>query len=199
MPPSRSDPFNRILLEAWTNRARTALSSRYESPEIVPDSLDSFMVEAAKIIRPTFESSMKPPVRWILTQIHSTPFDSRLNAAKLRQLCGTRDHNVSTDFKRLVGCSIVNYLPMLRLSVSVISLELTDFTVSDVSKSAGFSSIQRFYFSYRLAFGRPPATDARVRRKMNSNRILCGDQLIGHSGFRSNSFLQHYSDNVQDI
>ncbi|MGV3710457.1 MAG: helix-turn-helix domain-containing protein [Gemmatimonas sp.] len=78
--------------------------------------------------------------------------------------CGSRDHNVSTAFKRDVGCSIASYLSMLRLTVARISLEQSQFTVGEISEAVGFGSIQRFYTSYKAAFGKPPAVDTRRRR-----------------------------------
>jgi AraC-like DNA-binding protein len=106
----------------------------------------------------------------MLDLIHQNPFDTQLSVKTLRRQCGLRDHNVSSDFKFFVGCSIMAYVTSLRLMAAIACLQGTGGTITNISRRVGYISIQRFYVAFYREFGTTPG------RFRGSTRGLVGAQ-----------------------
>lgn len=64
--------------------------------------------------------------------------------------------HLTHSFRAQVGYSPKQYIRLLRLSYARELLETTDASVADVAVRAGFSDVNNFIRSFRLAFGAPP-------------------------------------------
>lgn len=110
----------------------------------------------------------RPYVCAILRAIHAAPFNRQLNARALKSVSGTRNHNVASEFKRVVGYSIMGYVLKLRVDAAAQRLSIGRETVATISRSVGFCSIQRFYATFAHHFGETPAAYAKRHRKRQS-------------------------------
>jgi len=112
----------------------------------------------------------------MLRAIHGAPFDRMLSASTLKSTCGSRDHNVASEFKLAVGCSIMSYVTMLRLTAAAQCLTLPGVTVMAVAQGVGYASIQRFYVAFVRHVGTTPARFARTR---SVQRLLAVADSLG--------------------
>ena len=112
----------------------------------------------------------------ILRAIHRAPYDPQLTAGKLKACCGTHDNNVASEFKLVMGCSIMGYVVSLRLAAAALCLQRSDSAVALVARCVGFSSLQRFYAAFVRHYGQTPATYAH-RHRHTSVAELRGAQI----------------------
>ena len=60
-------------------------------------------------------------------------------------------------FKRVVGCSVVQFSVLVRLQHARVLLISTDMGVRDIATASGFNSLSHFAFAFRKCFGRRPS------------------------------------------
>jgi AraC-like DNA-binding protein len=111
-------------------------------------------------------------VRDLMRYVHAHLFDTGLNVAVARSECGLRDNNVSSLFRREVGCSIKDYIDRLRMDAARRLLQQRRFSVFEIGQSIGYTHPQTFYRVYRRYFGAPPASDRRPTPAVLDDAVL---------------------------
>lgn len=118
-------------------------------------------------------------VRDLMRYVHAHLFEAGLNVTVARSECGLRDNNVSSLFRREVGCSIKDYIDRLRMSAARRLLQHDRFSVFEIGQSIGYTHPQTFYRVYRRYFGGPPAGDR------HNVPVLCDAAALDQPGERT--------------
>lgn len=141
--------------------------------------IDVVVAEAVAARAPPLHIDERSHVGAILKAIHAAPFDALLTAGSLKRTCGSRDHNVASEFKLAVGCSIKQYLLSFRLYVAAACLEQTTCSVAEIARRVGFTSPQRFYAGFARQYGVTPAKY--FDRRRNTSSTAGGAPEIGEA------------------
>lgn len=119
-------------------------------------------LERVRLEFSTAGPSVSRPVREVLRYIHEHLFDPGLNVSVARLECGLRDNNVSSLFRHELGCSIKEYIEILRMKAARRLLEDERFSIFEIGQSLGYEHPQTFYRVFRRRFGCAPATGRRA-------------------------------------
>jgi two-component system response regulator YesN len=101
--------------------------------------------------------------------IHEHLFEPGLNASVARLQCGLRDNNVASLFRHQLGCSIKEYIEVLRMKAARRLLEDERFSIFEIGQSLGYEHPQTFYRVFRRQFGCPPAAGRRPSERQPGN------------------------------
>ena len=85
---------------------------------------------------------------------------------EIARLVGTNKLNLSTDFKKVFGTTVFDYLLKLRMQKAMLLLRETDKPVSEIAYQTGYSSHASFTNAFTNHFGYSPLF---VRKKERSN------------------------------
>ncbi len=89
--------------------------------------------------------------------IHSHLFDRGLNAAGVRSGCGVRNHNLTTQFHRVVGVTLRDYIETLRLHVAAHLLCTVPTEAFWIAEAVGYESYETFCRAFRRHFHCTPS------------------------------------------
>jgi AraC-like DNA-binding protein len=121
-----------------------------------------WQLEQLRCALPPADGALSLRVRKVVHYIHANLFDPDLSAAIVRIRCGLRDHNVSSQFRRELGCAIKEYIDARRLEVALPLLQDARFSIFEIGQSLGYRYPQTFYRVYKRAFGAAPASERRA-------------------------------------
>lgn len=103
-------------------------------------SLDSLPREVQKTIE-IMEENMSEP----------------LSVPEISQDIGRSQRQLERQFKKTVGCSIVQFYLLLRLQHARVLLISTDLAVREIATAAGFNSLSHFAYAFKKCFERRPS------------------------------------------
>ena len=83
-------------------------------------------------------------LRRLVDAIHVGLFDPGLNVGELRRRCRLSDHNVSSEFRHVVGVTIKEYIDSLRLA-AVDHLRDRGVPIAKSARCVGFGHAQTYY------------------------------------------------------
>lgn len=165
-PPMAADPTLRDLALAMCREA----AGGCETGTLFAESLSlAFLSYALDRLPP---SRMHAPVRGLLSDGHqrrlSRYIEERLqedlHVDELAELCGLRNRQFSTLFKRTFGKSPYRYVLDRRLARGAELLRAADRDVAEISNQLGFCSSSHFATEFRRSFGVSPTRYAHELR-----------------------------------
>jgi AraC-like DNA-binding protein len=145
----------------------------------IAEEIDRFRFRAE---RPEW-SGLPASVREVLRYIHQRIFDSSLNVRDIRAGCGIRNHNISTQFRCVVGLGIREYIEALRLNMAQHLVQKKELEIYLVAMAVGYESQETFCRAFHRHFG-CTATEYRSRRNVKTelqedgSKALIGSPLI---------------------
>jgi AraC-like DNA-binding protein len=165
-PPMAADPTLRDLALAMCRE--TASGAR--SGSLFADSLSLAFLAYALERLPT--SRMRAPVHGRLSDGHQRRLcryiDERLHeelrVEELAALCGLRERQFTTLFKRTFGKTPYRYVIDRRLARGAELLRAADREVAEISSCLGFCSSSHFSSEFRRSYGISPTHYARAQR-----------------------------------
>jgi transcriptional regulator GlxA family with amidase domain len=80
-----------------------------------------------------------------------------LAVPEIAQDIGISQRQLERQFKKSVGCSIVQFGLLLRLQHARVLLISTDLGVREIATASGFNSLSHFAFAFKKCFGRRPS------------------------------------------
>jgi AraC-like DNA-binding protein len=165
-PPMAADPMIRDLTLAMCREA----ANGSQTGTLFAESLSlAFLSYALDRLPPT---RMHAPVRGVLSDGHQRRLrryiDDRLqdelHVDELAALCGLRNRQFSTLFKRTFGKSPYRYVLDRRLARGAELLRAADRDVAEISNRLGFCSSSHFATEFRRSYGVSPTRYARDGR-----------------------------------
>ena len=82
--------------------------------------------------------------------------DEALTLHALAQRLGYSDYHMTTQFRRITGLSLRQYLRARRLAFALTDVRDTDRRLLDIALEYGFSSHEAFTRAFRQEYGVPP-------------------------------------------
>ena len=76
---------------------------------------------------------------------------------EIAQAVGLSQRQLERQFRKAVGCSVVQFGLLVRLQRARALLISTDLSVRDISADCGFNSLSHFAFAFRKCFGKRPS------------------------------------------
>jgi len=93
-----------------------------------------------------------------LTYVHQHLFDPELNCTQALMACGLGDHNITTQFRLEMGCSLKSYIEQHRLTVAKEAMTHTNLALYLIADAVGYSNVSTFSDAFSRAFGLKPST-----------------------------------------
>lgn len=82
-----------------------------------------------------------------------------LSVPEISLLAGLSQRQLERQFKKSVGCSIVQFGLLLRLQHARVLLISTDLGVREIATASGFNSLSHFSHAFKKCFGRRPSAN----------------------------------------
>ena len=99
---------------------------------------------------------MVPSVRQAVTLIERHMEDP-LSVPEIAEELGVSQRQLERQFKRHIGCTVVQFGLMLRLQNARVLLISTDLSVREIATASGFNTLSHFAYSFGKFFGRRPS------------------------------------------
>ncbi|MFT4717231.1 MAG: transcriptional regulator GlxA family with amidase domain [Paracoccaceae bacterium] len=100
--------------------------------------------------------TMIPVVRQAISLIENN-IEEPLSVPKLAEELAVSQRQLERQFKKYIGCSVVQFGLMLRLQNARVLLISTDLGVREIATASGFNTLSHFAFSFGKFFGRRPS------------------------------------------
>ncbi len=100
--------------------------------------------------------TLPPEVRKIVSVIEGN-ISEPLTVPEIAKGIGLSQRQLERQFKKSVGCSIVQFGLLLRLQHSRVLLISTDLGVREIATASGFNSLSHFAYAFKKCFGRRPS------------------------------------------
>lgn len=111
-------------------------------------------------------SGPEPALRQVVAMVRhiAEHFREPLTVADIAAAARLHPNYAMSQFRHVVGTTVVDYLTRRRLAEARRLLITTDLPVERVSAESGFGSVSRFYTAFTTGCGSPPATFRREHR-----------------------------------
>ncbi|HEX3785146.1 MAG TPA: helix-turn-helix domain-containing protein [Pseudonocardiaceae bacterium] len=108
----------------------------------------------------------EPILRQVVAMVRhiAEHFREPLTVADIAVAARLHPNYAMTQFRQVVGTTVLDYLTHRRLAEARRLLITTDLPVDQVSAESGFGSVSRFYTAFTTGCGSPPATFRREHR-----------------------------------
>lgn len=100
--------------------------------------------------------TMVPAVRQAMTLIE-TNIEEPLSVPEIADRLGVSQRQLERQFKKHVGCTVVQFGLLLRLQNARVLLISTDLSVREIATASGFNTLSHFTYSFGKVFGRRPS------------------------------------------
>jgi AraC family carnitine catabolism transcriptional activator len=100
--------------------------------------------------------SLLPDVREAIAFIEGN-ISEPLTVPEIAAEIGLSQRQLERQFKKAVGCSIVQFGLLVRLQHARVLLISTDLGVREIATASGFNSLSHFAFAFKKCFGRRPS------------------------------------------
>ena len=129
------------------------------SGEIADQMLHHPIREATSAQRSTMgrsTESMLPLVREAMTLIEEN-IEEPLTVPQIAKVLGVSQRQLERQFKKHVGCTVVQLGLLRRLQNARLLLISTDLSVREIATASGFNTLSHFAYSFGRLFGRRPS------------------------------------------
>tara|TARA_B100000902_G_scaffold37938_1_gene45242 strand:- start:85 stop:1155 length:1071 start_codon:yes stop_codon:yes gene_type:complete len=129
------------------------------SGEIADQMLHHPIRSAASPQRSTMGRStetMRPLLREAMTLIENN-IEEPLTVPQIAKVLGVSQRQLERQFKRNVGCTVVQFGLLKRLQNARLLLISTDMSIRQIATASGFNTMSHFAFSFGKFFGRRPS------------------------------------------
>ncbi|MFC0440010.1 helix-turn-helix domain-containing protein [Kutzneria buriramensis] len=111
-------------------------------------------------------SGSDPTLRQVIAMVRhiAEHFRDSLAVSDIADAAGLHPNYAMTQFRRVMGTTVVDYLTQRRLAEARRLLITTDLPTASVAAESGFGSVSRFYTAFSAGCGVPPATFRREHR-----------------------------------
>ncbi len=100
--------------------------------------------------------TMVPVVRQAIAQMERN-IEEPLPVPEIAQALGVSQRQLERQFKRHVGCTVVQFGLLMRLQNARILLITTKLSVREIATASGFNTLSHFAYSFGKFFGRRPS------------------------------------------
>jgi AraC family carnitine catabolism transcriptional activator len=100
--------------------------------------------------------TMRPLLREAMTLIENN-IEEPLTVPKIANLLGVSQRQLERQFKKNVGCTVVQFGLLKRLQNARLLLISTDMSIRQIATASGFNTMSHFAFSFGKFFGRRPS------------------------------------------
>lgn len=129
------------------------------SGEIADQMLHHPIRDAASPQRSTMGRStetMLPLIREAMTLIEEN-IEEPLRVPEIAAVLGVSQRQLERQFKKHVGCTVVQFGLLRRLQNARLLLISTDLSVREIATASGFNTLSHFAYSFGKFFGRRPS------------------------------------------
>ena len=129
------------------------------SGEIADQMLHHPIRSAASPQRSTMGRStetMRPLLREAMTLIENN-IEEPLTVPQIAKVLGVSQRQLERQFKKNVGCTVVQFSLLKRLQNARLLLISTDMSIRQIATASGFNTMSHFAFSFGKFFGRRPS------------------------------------------
>ncbi|MBN8589823.1 MAG: helix-turn-helix transcriptional regulator [Rhodothermia bacterium] len=92
-----------------------------------------------------------------MTYVHNHLFDPELNCTQALKTCGLGDHNITSHFRLIMGCSLKTYIEQHRLTVAKEVMTHTNLPLYLIADAVGYSNVSTFSDAFSRIFGSKPS------------------------------------------
>ena len=100
--------------------------------------------------------TMRPLLREAMTLIENN-IEEPLTVPQIANLLGVSQRQLERQFKKNVGCTVVQFGLLKRLQNARLLLISTDMSIRQIATASGFNTMSHFAFSFGKFFGRRPS------------------------------------------
>ena len=100
--------------------------------------------------------TMRPLLREAMTLIENN-IEEPLTVPQIANLLGVSQRQLERQFKKNVGCTVVQFALLKRLQNARLLLISTDMSIRQIATASGFNTMSHFAFSFGKFFGRRPS------------------------------------------
>ena len=100
-------------------------------------------------------TSQEERIARVLRHIESH-FMDEISVASVSAMATMSRSSMHATFRRVAGCTLVDYITRVRVRAAMRLLRTTDTTVMQIAMDCGFSTMSRFYDAFRRGTGRTP-------------------------------------------
>ena len=100
--------------------------------------------------------TMRPLLREAMTLIENN-IEEPLTVPQIANLLGISQRQLERQFKKNVGCTVVQFGLLKRLQNARLLLISTDMSIRQIATASGFNTMSHFAFSFGKFFGRRPS------------------------------------------
>ena len=100
--------------------------------------------------------TMAPLIRQAMSQIERN-MEEPPSVPEIARALGVSQRQLERQFKKHVGCTVVQFGLLLRLQNARVLLISTDLSVREIATASGFNTLSHFTYSFRKFFGRRPS------------------------------------------
>jgi transcriptional regulator GlxA family with amidase domain len=100
--------------------------------------------------------SIAPTVRLAITLIESQLTDP-LSVPNVATALGVSQRQLERQFRKSIGCTVVQFSLMLRLQHARVLLIATSLSIREIATASGFNTLTHFAYSFGKHFGRRPS------------------------------------------
>jgi AraC family carnitine catabolism transcriptional activator len=100
--------------------------------------------------------TMRPLLREAMTLIENN-IEEPLTVPQIAYLLGVSQRQLERQFKKNVGCTVVQFSLLKRLQNARLLLISTDMSIRQIATASGFNTMSHFAFSFGKFFGRRPS------------------------------------------
>ena len=100
--------------------------------------------------------TMRPLLREAMTLIENN-IEEPLKVPQIAKLLGISQRQLERQFKKNVGCTVVQFGLLKRLQNARLLLISTDMSIRQIATASGFNTMSHFAFSFGKFFGRRPS------------------------------------------
>ena len=138
--------------------SRHLLHSKRQVDAVTQERLIKQELDGFKAAMVAVETSTLPrEVRKILQLIHQELFEPSLKVFELRRKCGIRNNNISTEFRRVVGMGIREYIEDLRIQAAKRLLSHRQLEIFRIGFTTGYAHEESFTRAFHRRMGYTPS------------------------------------------
>jgi len=100
--------------------------------------------------------TMRPLLREAMTLIENN-IEEPLTVPQIANLLGISQRQLERQFKKNVGCTVVQFGLLKRLQNARLLLISTEMSIRQIATASGFNTMSHFAFSFGKFFGRRPS------------------------------------------
>ena len=120
--------------------------------------------------------AMVPVVREAMALIERN-LEEPLRVPEVARELGVSQRQLERQFKKHVGCTVVQFGLMLRLQSARLLLISTEMSVREIATASGFNTLSHFAHAFRNFFGRRPSEYREAWPKDDAGAELAGDAV----------------------